>query len=321
MISQYYLEIVPVFRKYDTLVRRGIMKIYSLTGILLILAAAITFASIQKELDEVEKLHDDFQYQKEYDLLETVLGKAATNKEKSEVYWRLARAILYLGDDAEDRGEKKKDILAYFEKGEEFAEKAIELNSGNHHAYYWKSANIGRWGQVKGIMDSLFKAAPMKKLLVKAISIDQDHADSYFVLGELYDELPGWPLSFGNSNYAVSLGRKAVFLNERQRELGLVKEKKHGYYIKCAKHLHKRNWNAEKRKKNQDKKKKRYAKETDVLKKNFFFEGNVTLKDVSDREEALLIIDAVIAELGAIDNRNKTEKDDIKDAIELRDSW
>jgi tetratricopeptide (TPR) repeat protein len=297
------------------------MKCYILSGMILILAATIAFSGIQKELEEMDGLHDEFQYQKEYELLEKILEKAAADKEKAEVYWRLARAILYLGDEAEDRGEKKKAILPFFEKGEEFAEKAIGLDSKSYIAYYWKSANLGRWGQVKGIMDSLFKADPMKKLLVKAISINQDHADSFYVLGELYDELPGWPVSFGNIDYAVSLGRKAVFLHERELELGLEKKKKHSHYIKCAKHLHKRNWTIDKRNTNQEKKINRYKKESDVLKKNFYFEGNVTLKDMSDREEAKLIIDEVIAELGAIDNRNKTESDDLKDAIELRDSW
>ncbi|MBN1699074.1 MAG: hypothetical protein JW881_16260 [Spirochaetales bacterium] len=297
------------------------MKFSVLSGLILILAASAVCGAVQKEIEEGDALHDSFRYQEEYDLLSMVIGKAATNKEKAEIFWRLSRAILYLGDAAEDRGEDKKDILAFFEKGEEYAEKAIEADPNSHFAYYWKSANIGRWGQVKGIMDSLFKADPMKKLLVKAISIDDEHADSFFVLGELYDELPGWPISFGNPDYAVSLGRKAVFLHEKDLAEGREKKKKQSFYIKCAKHLYKRNWSADKRNKNREKKKNNYEKESDVLKKNFYFEGTRSLKNMTDREEARFLIDTAIRELEAIKKRDKTENDDLKDAIEFRDGW
>ena len=118
------------------------------------------------------------------------------------------------------RGAKKDDLLKNYEEGEKYANQAIENFPNNPLSYYWKASNIGRWGQVKGILDSLGKAEPMQKLLIQAIDLDSDHSDSYFVLGELYDELPGWPISFGNIDFAVSFARKSIALNDEQLGYG-----------------------------------------------------------------------------------------------------
>ena len=62
--------------------------------------------------------------------------------------------------------------MKIFEKGQEYADQAIAADPQNNLGYYWKSSNIGRWGQVKGILNSLFKAGPMRDLLLKDLSLD-----------------------------------------------------------------------------------------------------------------------------------------------------
>ena len=290
-------------------------------GFLFLCIAGYVFSDITKDLKKADLLYDEFKYSAANTFLLNLIDKALGNKEKTEVYWRLARVILYLGDAAEDAGKPKDEILSFFVKGEEYADKAIQYDPNNHLGYYWKSSNMGRWGQVKGILNSLFKADPMKKLLVKAINIDSGHADSFYVLGELYDELPGFPISFGSINYSVSLGRKCVALHEADRAAGREPEIKYGFYIKLAKHLRKRGWSAAKRKSNIANKKKNYNKNTDILKKNFYFEGTITLKNMSDKEEAMEIINKVIADLEGLANRDKQENDDLADAIELKEGW
>ena len=116
----------------------------------------------------------------------------------------------------------------------------------NHLGYYWQSANIGKWGQAKGILNALFKATPMRDLLQQAINQEPDHAGSYYVLGQLYAEVPGI-ISFGNDDYAVGLARKSIDLHEAELAAGEAEEVEHDYYIQLASHLMQRGWNERKR--------------------------------------------------------------------------
>jgi tetratricopeptide (TPR) repeat protein len=271
-------------------------------------------------IEDAEKIHDSFDYINEKKFLLENLASAKTQSEKAEAYWRLSRVDLYLGDEAENKGVKKDDLLKYYEEGEKYADKAIGLFPKSCPALYWKASNIGRWGQVKGVLDSLGKAEPMQKLLIEALRINPDHADSYFVLGELYDEVPGWPIAFGNIDFAVSFARKSIALNEKEVEAGSGK-KMSSYYIKLAKHLWKRNWDANKRRTEQPGKKNNYDSKTSVFDKGSYFEGIVAIREITDRDEAKELTDAVIKELGGIVSRDKTQNDNLKKANDLINSW
>ena len=184
------------------------MKI-TLAALLLIIPFGFAAGDAKTVVAEADALHDQGGYAEAVQLL---LGSApsAAAADQAELYWRAAREALALGDVAENAGKPQTDVLAVFVEGEGYADKAIAADPKNDLGYYWKSANIGRWGQVKGVMNALMKAQPMKDLLVKELSLNPDRTDAYFVLGQLYRELPGWPVSFGDTDAAVSLGRRAV---------------------------------------------------------------------------------------------------------------
>ena len=198
---------------------------------------------------------------------------------------------------------------------------AIAANPQNNLGYYWKSSNIGRWGQVKGILNSLFKAAPMKELLVKDLSLDANHPDAYFVLGQLYRELPGSPLSFGDSDAAVSLGRMAVDLRVQAVKSGKEKELSYGYYLQLAKSLWKRNLSAAKRASGLAKKQAAWESAKTPLEKGSAYEATLQLKAVSDREEARELVNWMIAELSKIGSRTAGQDDDLKEAKETLAEW
>ncbi len=309
--------------KYDAVklfLRRNAMKQITLSIVICSFALVSAFGTVQSDLQDADRLHKEFKYTDEKTLLLGSLGQAGTQKDKYDILWRLARVTLKLGDDAEDRGVKKEELLKVFEEGEKYANQAIEANPNGQFGYFWKSSNIGRWGQVKGILDSLGKAEPMQKLLVKAIEIDSEHADSYFVLGELYDELPGWPISFGNIDFAVSYARKSIAANEKQVAEGKA-EKDRGFYIKLAKHLYKRNWSPQTRTNELKNKLANYNSKKSILEKSGYFEGTLTLENVSDRDEAKKIVNGIIQELEGMASRNKTENDNLKDAKDLVKTW
>lgn len=271
-------------------------------------------------LAKIDQLHDQGKHEEARTLaLEAVTS--AGPAEKAELYWRASRETLDLGDDAEDRGEPKDAILKFFEKGQEYADLAIAADPQNNLPYYWKSSNIGRWGQVKGILNSLFKAAPMKELLVKDLSLDQNHPDAYYVLGQLYRELPGSPLSFGDSDAAVSLGRMAVDLRVQAVKSGKEKELSYGYYLQLAKSLWKRNLTAAKRVSGLAKRQAAWESAKTPLEKGSAYEATVQLKAVPDREEARELVNWMIAELSKIGSRTSGQDDDLEEAKETLAGW
>ncbi len=150
------------------------MKILWAILVFFLIVIPVGMADFQDVLDRVDKLHEAEDYEQTKSYIESSMAQAGSGAEKAELHWRLARAWLNLGDEAEDRGIVDEELLAYFEQGEAQAQKAIDADPSNHLGYYWKSANIGRWGQIKGILNSLFKAKPMRDLLRQAVEAEPD---------------------------------------------------------------------------------------------------------------------------------------------------
>jgi tetratricopeptide (TPR) repeat protein len=283
-------------------------------------AVPLLTADFQQIAAEADRLYKQDAYEQTRAFLEAGLAQTAGAREQAELYWRLARVWLELGDQAEDRKVKGEALLAFFAKGEELAQKAIELDPKVYLAYYWKSANIGRWGQVKGKMNALGKVKPMRDLLLQALAIRSDHSDSFYVLGQLYEQAPGPPLSIGDKDWAVSLGRKAVDLRAEQVKAGQEEELDYDFYTELAKHLWDRNWSAARRLKEQAKKAASYAAKTDPMEKSFNYEAVVKLAEVSDREEARQLLNWVVEQMRGL-RRTRGQEDDLQEALELQADW
>ncbi len=264
---------------------------------------------IESRFDENEKL------------LEEAKTKVSGSTERAEYLWRLSRNVLNLTDDLRREGADTDLLLERYSEGERYADEAVSLDSNNHNAYYWRGSNVGRWGQTKGILNSLVKAGPMKDDLVKAVNIEPEHADSYYVLGILYASVPKM-ISFGNVDYAVSYSRKAIDAYDGDKT-------KYSYYLKLATHLKDRGWNERKRERNIRGMADDYRKADEPAEKNQYYEGVFDFSDsqmysrrgvenMSDEEEAKLIVDWLIDELEAKSNLTSGEKENLKDAKELR---
>jgi hypothetical protein len=287
---------------------------------LITLSIPLLPADTGQTVARVDALHDQGKYREACDLALSAVASASP-KEKAELYWRAARETLNLGDLAEKNKQPSAALQKIFLSGQGFAQNAIDSDPSNHLGYYWKASNIGRWGQVKGILDSLFQAGPMRDLLLKDLTFNQNHADAYYVLAQLYREVPGWPLSFGNGDAAVSLGRLAVDLRASQVANGQEKWINCAFYTEFAKSLYKRNWNAATRVKEQAAKRTRYDKAKDVLEKGFSYEGIATLPNTSDREEAKSILQWAISEMERNPARTADDNDDLGEARDVLKGW
>lgn len=82
-------------------------------------------------------------------------------------------------------------------------------------AWIWYGIVLSSWAGAKGGLGALGKAKEARAALQKSLEIDASALDgsAYTSLGALYDEVPGWPIGFGDSREAEKLLRKALDLN------------------------------------------------------------------------------------------------------------
>jgi len=292
--------------------------------LLILLLPAFALLAADDILKQADDLFDAEKYIEGFELMENALLSAGTNREKAEIYWRMAKFQLNITDDEEDAGTAKETLLEMFTQGSDYATMATELYP-SADSYYWRSSNVGRWGETKGILDSLFKAGPMKEDLLKVIEYDAVYADAWYVFSRLYLKLPGWPISFGNAPFAISFARRAI-------DTYAEEDLKISYYKSLAETLWKRNWNVSTRKreiKNRESKLKNAKNEHD---KQAYFESSLginyspnytsnKLVDMTDREEAKIITDWLLAEYAKISDPSKGDKNNIQEVKDMVAEW
>ncbi len=280
--------------------------------ILLLIFSSALFAAFNPEYsDYLFYTLEDYEADEKY--LAQALSSAESNSEKSSILWRQSRNVLTQGDGLDEND--KEGRFAKYEEAEALAIKSIELEP-NADAYHWKSSAVGRWGQTKGPLNSLSKAPAMLEDVKMVVdTFGYDYTDAWYVLGLLYNQLPGWPISFGDTNAAISYMRKSLDTRIIGRGLFLT------LYQELSDQLYDRNWDAKKRAKEFDKMKKSYDKESIPSEKMKYYEGSegsskvpfystVPLSKMSDRQEAVMLLRYAEALYKAKENplESETEK-------------
>ncbi len=249
-----------------------------------------------------------------FNLLESALPAASSDQERARIYWRLSRDTLNIADGEKAKGASSETLLALYKKGESYADQAMAADPANPKGYFWKAGNMGRWGQTRGIMASLSLADPIRKLVTEAAELNPSAGDPWFVLGQLYDQVPGFPISFGNIVWAVSLGRKAIDARKAEVAQGVERDVPYDYYVQLARHLMKRNWSAAQRASEQPGEAARYNSIENIVDKNDYYEGVVKIPSGSDRDEAREISRWVVSQLESRSDRTQKQDTDLKNA-------
>lgn len=192
------------------IVRNSAVRLVLLLSLVLMVSFQVTAATLG-EIDNLIETKDVAKIREAIVLLEAELTK---RPQDGDVLWMTAKAHLYLGDRTEDK-------LPVLEKGKTYSEAAIEQLPNSPHGYYFQSALIGRIGQTKGILNSLFMVRPMKNALDRVLELDPNYADAHWVLSQLYQEAPGFPLSIGNKKLALEHAQIALDLNQAKLEYQL----------------------------------------------------------------------------------------------------
>jgi len=118
-------------------------------------------------------------------LLESGLGQAP---EQPGVQWRLGRGLVRLGE----RRAGKKEKLEAYTRAEDLLRRAVALAPSDPEAHYWLGLAMGRRGQVRGILRSLFLVGPLRREMRTVLELDPDHGGAHHVLGSMLLELPGF---------------------------------------------------------------------------------------------------------------------------------
>ena len=223
-----------------------------------------------------------------------------------------------MGDDLQEAGATEAELLALFEEGEAHADWAIAAAPGSHLGYHWKCTTIGKWGQVKGVLYAFGAAYRMRDLLREVMERAAGYAPTDYVLGLMYDQLPGFPLSFGNVDWAVSFGRRVVELREANLESGEVDAVRPDYYTELTKHLLKRNWSQARREREQQRKHNRVENERRELEVAALYEGQVGIPALSDRGEAAQLVRHAIDLLRSQPTLSREDRRDLQDAVEVQ---
>jgi tetratricopeptide (TPR) repeat protein len=148
-------------------------------------ARAVTLSDAENVFNNYDK--DITSLQKSLGMFEQVITGTTDPQIISDAYCDVARTYLTMGDQAKLTNT---DALKDYEAGQAAADKAIKAAPKSAMGYFWYAANIGRVGQYKGVLNSLFMLPDFKKYLGKAYAIDKNNFNILEAYGEMYYELP-----------------------------------------------------------------------------------------------------------------------------------
>ena len=176
----------------------------------LLLAGAILgfFGSSVRAADfaEIDRLyfhrHDTGNLERCLSKIEAAL---AQNPNDAELLWRQGRGLVRLGE-----RQNKKEKIAAFKRAETLLRRAVELNPQNAEAHFFLGIAMGRRGQARGVLKSLFLVGPLRREMETVLKLDPHHGGAHRVLGEMYMQLPG--LAGGSKTKAVGELEQAVKL-------------------------------------------------------------------------------------------------------------
>ncbi len=105
-----------------------------------------------------------------------------------QVLWRLGRCLVRQGEQRVDRAGK----LAAYDRAESLLRRAVDLDPRAASAHYWFGIAMGRRGETRGILRSLFLVGPLRREMHAVLELDPKHGGAHHVLGEMLRELPAF---------------------------------------------------------------------------------------------------------------------------------
>jgi len=119
------------------------------------------------------------------DLLEAALAR----ERRADTLITLSYVYFLYGD---IRARTESEKLAAYDRGRELGKRAIELAPREEEAHLWYAINTGRWGQVKGVLRSLFLLSTVKEEIEIILAMNPKSARGRALAGNVLMEVPGF---------------------------------------------------------------------------------------------------------------------------------
>lgn len=189
--------------------------------IFLVLSAVLFISSVSfsQSLEELLKEGDNLVAQFENQKALEVYQKADKLFPNNwEVYWRLSRAFVDIGEHLPDKTDKEKDVqLEYYKKAFEYADKAVKLAPTQSITYVRRAIANGRIALFEGVFSAIGTVKDVKNDCEKAIQLGNGgnyvQALAHYVLGRTHLKVCEKPylvrlplgLGWGDTEKAVQL--------------------------------------------------------------------------------------------------------------------
>lgn len=281
-----------------------IFKTIFASAVLVLQMAGIGKAIDFKALDKA--FADSGDYETYISGLQALLPSAAGDKDKAQVFWRLAKAYMTKGNDVTGKTGRRE----LYQTGIDYAEKAISLDPTDPDCYIWHCGCVGMECQTHNIMEQ----AAAAQILTKDVTVilDKlgriDYASAWYTLAEINFNHP-----FKSNDTAVNYARRAIDTIAKE-DLSICS------YTLLARILIRRNWSAEKRNARAVTDQANFNKTySSNIEKYAFYNGSaipawssVALGNMSDKQEAKALVEYARKVYNAATYKTKTDKEDYR---------
>lgn len=122
------------------------------------------------------------------DLLRADLERAVERDGRVDLLVALARVSFIWGDVRATSGEAR---LEAYDRGRAAAKRAVEREPHSALAHLWYAVNTARWGQVRGVVRSLFLLPEVRREIDTVLALDPGLTAVYALAGNVDYEVPG----------------------------------------------------------------------------------------------------------------------------------
>lgn len=170
-------------------------------------AAALLLAALPADAGNWAEIDRLYWQRHQGDHLARYLQALEGGDEDAQRLWRRCRGLVRLGERKKAGAERLADYAA----ARADCGKAAAAAPSSPEARFWNGVAMGRWGQAKGIMKSLFLVKPIKREMEATLKLDPAHGGAHHVLGEILWQLPGF--AGGDKRRALAEFEEAVRLS------------------------------------------------------------------------------------------------------------
>ena len=121
------------------------------------------------------------------DAIQAYQKALAMDSSRSSAYWKTARGYFWLA--MQQKGQAAEDG---FKEAIEYAKLCVEVNDSDAGCHFWLGASYGKYGEVRGVFQSLYLVPFVMREMERVIVLDRrfESAGADLALGRMYYLIP-----------------------------------------------------------------------------------------------------------------------------------